>query len=136
MSRIVILDASRAHSPFTNQTAGAAGALGEDCTHFLLEEFDINYCTGCWTCWWKTPGRCIFRDDMERVLPGMIAAGLVVLATPSTFGMPAAGMKNLLDRTIPLVHPYIELIGGESRHRKRYARYPKLALWADTGGSG
>ena len=136
MSRIVILDASPTGSPFADRIAEAAEALGPDCSHFHLEEFDIRFCTGCWTCWWKTPGRCVFPDDMERVLPGMTAAELVIIATPTTFGMPAAEMKKTLDRTIPLIHPYIELVGGECHHRKRYARYPKLALWADTGGNG
>jgi multimeric flavodoxin WrbA len=22
----------------------------------------VKDCTGCWTCWWATPGRCAFKD--------------------------------------------------------------------------
>jgi hypothetical protein len=29
---------------------------------------------------------------------------------------------------IPLVHPYITLVDGESHHRARYAHYPRHAL--------
>lgn len=136
MSRIVIIDGSDSESPFSEQARTAAEILGSDCTVFRPAELDIKYCTGCWTCWWKTPGKCIFSDDMEQILPAMIAARLVVFATSTIFGMPSAMMKKFLDRTIPLVHPYIELVDGECHHRKRYARYPGLALWADTGGNG
>ena len=136
MSRIVLLDASRGGSSFADRAAETAGSLGPGCSHFRLEDLDIHYCTGCWTCWWKTPGRCVFTDGMERILPAMTTAELVIIATPTLFGMPAAEMKKALDRTIPLVHPYIELVDGECHHRKRYPRYPKLALWADTAGKG
>ncbi|MFP4563832.1 MAG: hypothetical protein ACLFRY_11055 [Spirochaetia bacterium] len=47
---------------------------------------DGQYRPGCWTCWWKTPGQCVFSDDMERVLPGMIAAELVVFSRDETAG--------------------------------------------------
>jgi multimeric flavodoxin WrbA len=32
-----------------------------------LRNMGINYCTGCWGCWLKTPGRCVIRDDSHRV---------------------------------------------------------------------
>ena len=32
---------------------------------------------------------------------------------------------------IPLLHPYIELVKGECHHKKRYSKYPKLALILD-----
>lgn len=32
---------------------------------FNLAELKISHCVGCWTCWWKTPGRCIYQDLNE-----------------------------------------------------------------------
>ena len=28
----------------------------------------INYCIGCYTCWTKTPGKCLHKDDMTEEL--------------------------------------------------------------------
>lgn len=27
-----------------------------------LTQIVVNNCTGCWSCWWKTPGRCTQKD--------------------------------------------------------------------------
>jgi len=31
-----------------------------------LREKKIRNCIGCYTCWTKTPGRCIHKDDMTQ----------------------------------------------------------------------
>ena len=33
-----------------------------------LREKKIKYCIGCFTCWTKTPGNCIHKDDMTKEL--------------------------------------------------------------------
>ncbi|MDP2861739.1 MAG: flavodoxin family protein, partial [Desulfobacterales bacterium] len=44
-----------------------------------LREKKIKNCIGCFTCWTKTPGRCIHKDDMTRELfPKWLEADLVV----------------------------------------------------------
>ena len=35
---------------------------GAETFHVLLSEKKINNCMGCFTCWNKTPGKCIFDD--------------------------------------------------------------------------
>jgi hypothetical protein len=40
---------------------------------------------------------------------------------------PGECMRSV-ERLIPLLHPYIEIEGGEMHHRKRYERYPDIAL--------
>jgi len=34
----------------------------QDAFIFDLSETKINQCIGCWTCWWRTPGKCIYKD--------------------------------------------------------------------------
>jgi multimeric flavodoxin WrbA len=37
----------------------------------------INYCIGCFTCWTKTPGECVHKDDMTKDLfPKYMASDL------------------------------------------------------------
>lgn len=95
---------------------------------FDLHKMNIHYCTGCWVCWWTTPGRCVFQDDMESILRAIIQADQVLHISPLITGYISAMTKKAMDRMIPLVHPYIEVVQGEAHHRKRYAHYPSVAL--------
>jgi hypothetical protein len=93
-----------------------------------LAEMNIHYCTGCWSCWVKTPGRCLFRDDMEKVYAKIIAADLLLLASPLVLGFVHSSLKKTMDRMIPLILPYIGIYQGECHHYLRYPKIPDLAV--------
>jgi multimeric flavodoxin WrbA len=63
----------------------------------LLEQ-KINYCTGCGAC--EKTGKCLQKDDMRQILDDMIAADVIVLATPVYFYTMCAQMKTVIDRTV------------------------------------
>lgn len=63
-----------------------------------LRELEINYCTGCGACQ-REGGDCPQRDDMPAVLEQMIAADVIVMATPVYFYTLCAQLKTLIDRT-------------------------------------
>ncbi len=86
---------------------------------FYTAKLNIHHCTGCFTCWIKTPGRCVFRDDMDMVLESIKKADLLVLAAPVYVdGFPGT-LKNVLDRSIPLALPFFEVMDGHCRHPLR-----------------
>lgn len=93
----------------------------------LLRNLRIRPCNGCWDCWWKTPGVCRLKDDQEGILRSWMRSDLVLLASPLSVGFLTSLTKHVIDRHIPLYHPYVTLRGGESGHLKRYDRYPALA---------
>jgi len=103
-------------------------AGGAEYSRIDLAELEVSYCTGCWSCWWATPGRCVFKDGMEAIYPAFLQADLVVWASPLVLGTVPALVKKTQDRLIPLVHPYIELVDGECHHRRRYPGYPDFGL--------
>jgi multimeric flavodoxin WrbA len=94
----------------------------------VIRDLDIRFCTGCWSCWVKTPGQCITKDDSHEVCRRAINSDLVLFATPLVVGCQSALMKKTQDKLIPLVHPYIELVQGECHHIKRYDSYPLMGL--------
>jgi hypothetical protein len=98
--------------------------------HSLRDE-DIGFCNGCWTCWWATPGRCVKKDGMERILGEAVKADLIVYASPLVLGTASSLVKKAQDRFIPLVHPYIELVNGECHHRRRYPKTADIAFVAE-----
>lgn len=96
-----------------------AGA-GVDVVH--LRDKKIRYCTGCFTCWTKTPGKCVLQDDMTReLLPQLIEADLVVYATPLYHFTVNAHMKTVIERTLPCIQPFFELRdNGKTSHPMRF----------------
>lgn len=91
----------------------------------------INYCTGCWSCWWKTPGTCIHTDDMQEFYKNYMDSDLVLHFSPMKTGFITSLLKTINDRTIPLVHPYIAIVNNEFHHKKRYEKYPAFGLIID-----
>ena len=57
----------------------------------------INYCTGCGTCFDNKI--CSQKDDMAEILEKMIAADVIVMATPIYFYTMCGQMKTMIDRT-------------------------------------
>ena len=101
---------------------------GHSVDHFKLHDMDLHFCTGCWTCWWKTPGQCTLKDDGEQVLRSVINADFFVFASPLMAGFTSSRLKLITDRLVGLLHPYVEIHQGEYHHRKRYERYPDFGL--------
>lgn len=64
-----------------------------------LREKQIGYCTGCGYCF--NAHKCSQKDDMTEILNKMLAADVIVLATPVYFYSMCAQMKTLIDRTTP-----------------------------------
>ena len=64
----------------------------------FLGDRKIAYCTGCGTCV-SRKGECSRHDDMAEILAKMIAADVIVMATPLYFYTMNGQMKTLIDRT-------------------------------------
>ena len=74
-----------------------------------LREKKIKNCSGCFTCWTKTPGQCIHKDDMTMELfPKWLEADVVVYATPLYYHTMNAAMSTFKERTLPAIQPFFE----------------------------
>jgi len=74
-----------------------AKEAGNQAEKIFLRDKKINYCVGCGVC--QKDSECSQRDDMAEVLEKMIAADVIVMATPVYFYTMDAQMKTLIDRT-------------------------------------
>lgn len=97
---------------------------------FDLSQTDVAGCIGCWSCWWKTPGRCIHKD-LDEFYRQYINAEKVIYFSKVKKGFVSAKLKTLFDRMIPLYLPYVTYKTGESMHAPRYEKYPDIEFYYD-----
>ncbi|GAB6172989.1 flavodoxin family protein [Paradesulfitobacterium aromaticivorans] len=85
-----------------------AQEAGNQTEKIFLRDKKIGYCTGCESCY--ISHKCVQKDDMAEILEKMIAADVIVMATPVYFYTMDAQIKTLIDRTVPR---YEEITGKE-----------------------
>ncbi|MHB0997620.1 MAG: flavodoxin family protein [Armatimonadota bacterium] len=95
----------------------------------------IEHCTGCFTCWSKTPGVCIHKDDMPELLEKLRHSDIIVFGSPLYIYNFTGIMKDFADRLITLAQPFIEIKDGICTHPGRYPDFkPKAGVLISNSG--
>jgi multimeric flavodoxin WrbA len=103
-----------------------AGAEVSD-VDLTTEEYSLKPCLGCYYCWLIKPGQCVHHDPMEKLLPVILAADVLVCATPVYYFSMSSQLKNFWERTFPLTTEGLETSRmGILRNRLR-----EPARWRD-----
>jgi len=110
-----------------------AKAEGADTETIYLIERDINQCVGCYTCFAKTPGVCVFKDDMPALLNTVRGSDILVYATPLYNYNMTALTKAFQERLLPLKDPHLIKVGGTHRLSKRFRLNQKMVLISTCG---
>jgi multimeric flavodoxin WrbA len=135
---ITILNGNPETSPFDTyltQLSQSLEAGGHQVTCLLLRDLPLRHCVGCWGCWVKTPGECVSRDASLEIDRAAINADFLLWAAPLMMGYPSELLKKAMDKSLPLIHPYIEVAYGEAHHAPRYAQYPRMGLLVERESS-
>ena len=91
-----------------DQFLTGAKEAGHHAEKILLKDYKINYCTGCGVC--NTKHKCVLKDDMAKLLDKMVAADVIVLASPVYFYSINGQLKTFIDRCVPR---YTDIIGKD-----------------------
>ena len=111
-----------------------AKEAGAEVENVFLAKRNIKHCQGCFKCWYKTPGKCVIRDDMEGLIQKFVSSDIVVFAMSLYVDNVTGIMKDFMDRLIPIIDPHFyKDENGECRHEKRYKKYPKLVVISNSG---
>ena len=98
-----------------------------------LREKRIHNCTGCFTCWTRTPGVCIHNDEMtSELFPKWLNADIVIYATPLYHYTLNASLKAFIERTLPLLLPFFRQYEGKTFHPMRF-KHPKVIFLSVAG---
>lgn len=137
MNIFIVNGSPRGTNGYTNKIielfAEGARAANAEVTIEQLAQKKIHHCTGELACWLKTPGKCIYKDDMEDLIAKMTEANGVVFATPVYVDGMTGLMKNFLDRCVPMAEPFFEMRDGHIRHPARHGTARFIALISTCG---
>lgn len=106
--------------------------LFQECTgkngwYVISDNGSIRPCTGCFGCWVRTPGACILRDSYSEMGRLLSQSEEVVLVSRCCWGAPGPFVKNVLDRSLPYLHPFFTIRNNEMHHRLRYDHHFALS---------
>jgi hypothetical protein len=110
------------------------GLVGRDARVIDFSNHEMRRCIGCWSCWVKTPGKCVMTDVVSQHYTDYVNSDQVVLLLDTRQGFIDHRAKVFIDRLIPHYHPYIELVDGECHHKARYKGYPDLYFYYEESG--
>jgi multimeric flavodoxin WrbA len=106
------------------------GMLDKDgsCSHFKLKDMNILLCKSCGVCAFKTPGECVFKDDMPIILRELAKSDLFVILTPIQFGGYSSQLKKGMDKLGLMGLPLYMVKGGHLLHPMRYGKKVLLGV--------
>ena len=98
-----------------------------------LRKKNVKRCIGCYTCWSKTPGQCLHKDDMtSELFPKWLDAEMVVYATPLYNYTMNATLKAFIERTLPSLLPFFETQDKRMFHPLR-SKAPNIVMLSVAG---
>ena len=128
MKTLILCDSDCLYGNDTSLATRVESAVrdaGSETIVVVLKGDEIKPCRGCLRCWIKTPGLCILTGDCAgTVACREIQADVMIIISRIIYGGYSYDVKAFLDRSIPNMSPYYEIVNGEMHHEMRYDRFP------------
>ena len=99
-----------------------------------ISKMKVDGCLGCFSCWSKTPGKCVLKDDMADALQKVLDADVIIKAFPLYNCYFPGPMKTFMDRMLPLSLPYMDREAESGGHPSRYDMSKKRGVIISTCG--
>ncbi|MBN2878748.1 MAG: flavodoxin family protein [Clostridia bacterium] len=114
----------------SNEIVSAAESLKTEhqVNLFNLNKLDVHPCSGCWTCWIKEPGRCVYDDDMTDIYRSTVKSDVLIWISQIKAGFVQSDIRMATERMFALLLPHMMELNGEMHHIPRYEKQPKLGL--------
>ncbi len=112
-------------------------AAGAEIRERAVCRMEIKPCLGCFLCWNRTPGKCCIGDDMEQLIQDLLWADITVWSFPLYYYTVPGSLKNLIDRQLPMLLPFMEETEGQAGnggHPSRYDMSEKRTVVISTCG--
>jgi multimeric flavodoxin WrbA len=104
---------------------GIISAIDKE-TIIVSDNGKIHHCIGCFGCWIKTPGVCIFQDGYQNMGQLFSKCDKITVISKCLYGGYSPFIKNVWDRSISYLLPYFTKKNNETHHKMRYNNEFKL----------
>jgi multimeric flavodoxin WrbA len=92
----------------------------DELSYFKLSDMNVVPCRSCGSCSHKTPGECVFKDDIKVIFHELVKSNVVVMLTPIRFGGFSSHLKKVVDKFMLLGLPLYMVKKGHLLHPPRY----------------
>jgi len=99
-----------------------------------ISKSNVRGCTGCYSCWEKTPGKCVIDDDMKNFIPKLVEADVVITSFPLYSCYFPGQLKCFMDRMLPLALPFMDKEAESGGHPLRYDLSKQRQFYISTCG--
>lgn len=91
-----------------------------------LKEENFNSCVGCFNCWLKTPGKCIFNDCLSNLPKKISQCDTYIIISKIVYGSYSSLVKAAIDRCSSYSLPFFQIVDNEIHHIPRYSSKPNF----------
>lgn len=123
--KLIIHDGNKESEAWIRETFLVQGEQAE----IVTDNDTIRNCIGCFGCWVKTPGRCVLKDDYNRMGEKLAHAEELIIISECVYGTYAPFVRNVLDRCLPYIHPYFAKREKEIHHKVRYPNRLRTSVY-------
>lgn len=74
---------------------------------------DIKPCYACGGCTYKTYGKCVFRDDMDDIVPLLMEGDVIIYTSPLIWGGFSYSIKKVIDKMALTGSRFYKVKNGE-----------------------
>ncbi len=85
--------------------AEGAKAAGHEVEVLHVGKMKINGCLACEYCHGKGEGKCIQKDDMEKVMPAYLESDMIAVASPIYYSAPTSQLQAAIQRIYSIGKP-------------------------------
>jgi len=102
---------------------------GHKVSVYDIQTQDMHHCVGCFGCWIKTPGECVYKDISTDINKEYIGSNIAIFVSPVKYGCYTPAIRRTLDRMLPNILPFFKKVNGEMHHAPRYKKYPRFVVF-------
>jgi len=132
---IVVLDAMEGRNSISNKLREAIISRGEELSYIELRDMNILPCRSCDACGYRSPGKCVFDDDMHDIHRAMARSSAIILLTPVRFGGYPSTLKKAVDKFMHMCLPSYGVKDGHLIHPTRYGSKMLMGIGVQQGCS-
>lgn len=95
----------------------------------ISAEEKAGHCQGCFGCWLKSPGKCVYQDRLQYIGAVMAQSKEITVISQNCYGGYSHGIKQIIDRSIGVSLPLFTYRGGKIHHLNRYHNRPNFTVY-------